>query len=427
MEQSEVKSEICKQVLQEIEWNPYGGFRRLIHNPPNGISYDELTFFFNEHDTAASQEDLTLLFTYCDADRDGIISWCEFLNRILSKEVRSQHFEKDYSQNEQVDITIEAEHGLLRVFEQEMKNLKLLESQKRALQNDGNFHELTVFEMLDSGKKGYLNLSDLHQFMKEFDQNVHVLRAEKVFRRFDEDHDGKVMFEEFVYVIRPILCYRYDVAPEKRVLSPAKYYHEEQIEPLRKSYNFKKGKLTRGEVKNRQKAKAFRNTSPTRVSPVREHQFGHTNVHNPTLLDPKLKFDRYWNPQQAFGYRGNYDKDFLHRSYGFESSGHRGKLIEKFMIQEELEGSKYMSPGYRDKVASLQMTKTSDLGMTSPLSPNVMRAMSPPRKSEQILPVSPQKNDTEPSSQGKIVDSSKNRPLVNADMSPSSKELESKY
>jgi hypothetical protein len=89
-----------------------------------------------------------------------------------------------------------------------------------------------------------------------------------------------------------------------------------------------------------------------------------------------------------------------------------------------LEGSKYISPGYREKVASLQMTKTSDLGMTSPLSPNVMRAMSTPRKLEQILPVSPQKNHTEPSSQGKTVDTSKNRPLVNADMSPSSKELE---
>lgn len=93
--EAERKAEICKQVLQEISFNPYAGFKRIIVDPPNGIDAQELQKFFADHDYFPDIEEINLLFAYMDVDNDGLISWCEYLNIILSKEMRGVNSDKE--------------------------------------------------------------------------------------------------------------------------------------------------------------------------------------------------------------------------------------------------------------------------------------------------------------------------------------------
>jgi len=124
--EAERKSEICKQVLQEIDFNPFAGFKCMIIDPPNGVDAQELQKFLIRHEISPSIEEINILFAYMDTDCDGLISWCEFLNRILSREKRGISYEKEakaaLSEDQTEPISAEAEHALFRVFEQEMKN-----------------------------------------------------------------------------------------------------------------------------------------------------------------------------------------------------------------------------------------------------------------------------------------------------------------
>ena len=362
MAEAERKTEICRQVLQEIDFNPYAGFKCMITDPPSGITVQEFNQFFNKHGVFPSFEELSLLFAYLDVDRDGLISWCEFLNRILSKEMRGKRFDKEaayenFGDSECIGISPEAEHALLRVFEQEMKNVINLENIKRLVSEDPYFDELLVFDMLDNGKKNYIMINDILAFIKSHNENTHVMKAEKIFRRFDEDHDDRVYFEEFVFGIRPMLCYKYDnPGPQRKPLAPAVFYHLEAIEPLRKSYSRKKSKISYTEFKHRENSRHFRCTSPTRVSPVRENGYNSMGKVNPSALFPTNNQDKAWYNKNPINFRGYYDWELLKKSYGLTNE--RSKQVEHMLIRTELEASKYMSPTMAKRIENKLQNST---------------------------------------------------------------------
>ena len=263
----------------------------------------------------------------------------------MSKEHRGKNFAGEHrflSENES-SISSEGEHALLRVFEQELRSLKIGELDKRQLLDETNFDELQVFEILDYDKKGYLVAEDFLRYLqKNDDKNTTLMKAQKIFRRWDEDHDDKIIFEEFIYNIRPILMYQFHDKPYTYEITPAKWYHPETIKPLRKVY-FKKGELAHKEEEalNLSNNLKYRNTSPTRVAPVREYSYNSMHNTNPCMLSPKVKFDQFWQTKNPVSYRGYYDWEMMHKSYGL--TGPNRYNMEQLLIKEELESSKFQN------------------------------------------------------------------------------------
>merc|ERR1711976_370956 len=224
-----------------------------------------------------------------------------------------------------------------------MNNLVIQETLKRLLAEDPYFDELAIFDFLDIDKKGYLEINDILAFIKSHNENIHILKAEKIFARFDEDHDDRVYFEEFVFGIRPMLSYKFEnPGRQRRSISPAMYYHEENIQPLRKKYNPKKTKISRTEFKHKENKRSFKNTSPTRVSPAREGGYNSMGNVNPIALFPTNNSDKLWYNKNPINFRGYYDWELLKKSYGL--SNERSKQVEHMLCRHELEASKYMSP-----------------------------------------------------------------------------------
>lgn len=83
-----------------------------------------------------------------------------------------------------------------------------------------------MFDELDTEKKGFLTLGNFQSFVAQFKADVPFADIERAFRRIDEDNDDRILFDEFVRVIRPIYCYKYfdHYIPTGRDLSPSKIY-----------------------------------------------------------------------------------------------------------------------------------------------------------------------------------------------------------
>jgi len=176
-----------------------------------------------------------------------------------------------------------------------------------------------IFDFLDIDKKGFLEINDILAFIKSHNENIHVMKAEKIFRRFDEDHDDRVYFEEFVFGIRPMLSYKFEnPGLQRRSISPAMHYHEKAIMPLRNTYNKKKTNISRTEYKHKENSRRFKNTSPTRVSPARENGYNSMGKVNPTALFPTNNSDKLWYNKNPINFRGHYDFELLKKSWNIK-------------------------------------------------------------------------------------------------------------
>lgn len=56
--------------------------------------------------------------------------------------------------------------------------------------------------MIDLNNSGQISISEVKQLMKNLNLNVDFHVIEKVFRKIDQNKDGKIQFEEFLNVIK---------------------------------------------------------------------------------------------------------------------------------------------------------------------------------------------------------------------------------
>lgn len=82
-----------------------------------------------------------------------------------------------------------------------------------------------MFDLLDRDLKGWISLSDLEAFMNARFAGATYAKAERAFRRMDEDCDGRVLFEEFLRAVRPVYLYPSyaDYQNVRRNSSPSRY------------------------------------------------------------------------------------------------------------------------------------------------------------------------------------------------------------
>lgn len=118
-----------------------------------------------------------------------------------------------------------------------MNNEGTLEQYRRSLWNTPCLKEQLLFEELDADKKGHLTVDDLDRWMSQNISNYNRSKVERCFRRVDEDNDNKIVFDEFLRLLKPLyVLKRFEhYVPERRVMYPTKWYHETASpEPLRR-------------------------------------------------------------------------------------------------------------------------------------------------------------------------------------------------
>jgi len=221
---SEKRTEITRQVLVDrSEFDAYSAFRRITTEHYGGITLFELKEFLSHHDIQVESYELDLLFIHLDHDQNGIISWSEFLNIIMSREYHS-----GCQYGKIADFSLEMEHSLMRVFEQELANEINLEARRRTLWDTPSMNEQALFNLLDVDDNGFITMEDIHGFLRPYDDSYNFSKSERCFRRADANSDDRIVFSEFLKTIRPIYCYKNynNSLPQKKEMSPTKIYRK---------------------------------------------------------------------------------------------------------------------------------------------------------------------------------------------------------
>lgn len=104
------------------------------------------------------------------------------------------------------DFSIELEHSLLRVFQQESVNQSRLEEARKLLMNTGPC-EAALFDHLDYDSKGFLIFADVENFIRSKHRSLTVTKVERTWRRLEPDFDGRVHYRKFLRAIRPTSFY----------------------------------------------------------------------------------------------------------------------------------------------------------------------------------------------------------------------------
>ena len=195
LEYSEVERsvEVTRQVLVENPlFDACHAFWRLDRRMVEEISRNDLRLFLEENNIYPTSAELRALFYALDRNQDGRIDWREFTRTILARESTY----RDYSRRTD-GLSLEVEHSLARVLEEELAGLKRLERLKRDLIAIPDFEYVATFDALDISGRGWLSLEDLLEFLASQLGSVSRSRVERAFCRLDQNDDGRLSLKEW--------------------------------------------------------------------------------------------------------------------------------------------------------------------------------------------------------------------------------------
>lgn len=157
--------EVNRQMLCDKEdFEPYVAFQRLTRNSNNGITTSNIQRFLSENLIDLSVERCRNLVSHYDADRDGMLSYKEFLEIVLPKEhpdLRAYVTQRDcYNINEEEYLSYETEVAMAILFEREVAIFAETLAQKEDLDNLAlSGHK--IVEMIDGADTGSLNFNNV--------------------------------------------------------------------------------------------------------------------------------------------------------------------------------------------------------------------------------------------------------------------------
>jgi Ca2+-binding EF-hand superfamily protein len=142
------------------------------------------------------------LLRVLDLDRDGRVSYTEFLGGVLPKtdsSLRHRATRRDaYSLDEDERLPYDVEYGLVRLLEEELKSLQRTESLKRLLNLSYDYTSGRAFNALDYDAKNFLIPEDLADFSDDLGRPLDDKQIDAILRRLDLDLDGRVSYSEFL-------------------------------------------------------------------------------------------------------------------------------------------------------------------------------------------------------------------------------------
>ncbi len=225
----ERRSEIKRQVLADNRgFNADELYEFLAREQPSrGIVSVDLGNFFGKHGLTADDQDLEALVALFDHNKDGVVDRNEFKKTVLSQELGfGERNRTNAEPNQEIQLS------LLKIFDEELGGIKALERLKTEIRLRGPELAVVMFDTLDIGRKGYVDVRDIHQFLTQRDPGVTHAAASRVVRRLDRDSDNKVTLEEWDENLRPLTMYSGNVFQLLEARTPSQQRYDPRYEAI---------------------------------------------------------------------------------------------------------------------------------------------------------------------------------------------------
>lgn len=227
--QNAIKCEENKEHLNDHpKFEPYALFTRIDREDKGYLDKRDFINFLvdNQISIPLNRNTVDLFIEYYDRDFDDHLSFSEFLNFILNKEhnlirsIATQRETYKLCNDEYLEDDLEAYTAKLVLSEfflfeyANMKKMEIFAQNKiEALADLFN-----LFIEIDSNKDGYLSIEDFSQFLSSKRVNICSNELMSFISLFDEDLDGELNWNEFLFMILPSPSgFKYDVKELKKM------------------------------------------------------------------------------------------------------------------------------------------------------------------------------------------------------------------
>lgn len=185
------------------DFNLLDAFRMLDIQGKGVVEKSDLKIALGNLCITASANELILLFTKLDQDKDGFVKYSEFANEILPSA-------KKYADMMQIkEPDLKGEDDPLYLFSKETKYLykkliiRLIDCEAEAeylrifLNQRPLFSLYDAFLTLDQDEKGFIAEDEFEHLLSAYGIFVNGRDLNNLMKRFDQNKDGKISYSEF--------------------------------------------------------------------------------------------------------------------------------------------------------------------------------------------------------------------------------------
>ena len=229
--QNASKCEENKQKLNDhFTFEPYALFSRIDRDDKKYITRDDLILFLADNNVTidSNRSTVDLFIEYYDRDFDNKLNFTEFLNFILNKDnnlIRSISTQREtyklandeFLERGLEELTTQVILSEFYLFE--YANVKKMEifNQKEPI------NLLNLFIEMDADKNGFISYEDLEIFLSKRKIKICLEEIQSFVSLFDEDLDGELNWNEFLFMILPSPT-NYDYNLEELKIMEGKYH-----------------------------------------------------------------------------------------------------------------------------------------------------------------------------------------------------------
>jgi len=196
--EAERRVQVVKEMLgKDPEFDPKKLFQLVAGENKEEFSIHQLGEFFKHQKVNFSNEGLTQLFDVLDICRDGLITVDSF-TKYIQPAVRTNN---DFYNQQRIAHT---DHGLLRVFEEELKSLAMIEKAKSRKLTGLLIDKRLIFNAMCGEGNHFSLFSDFYGFMKTVFPTTLEEVARRAFQRIDHNRDKKIDYLELSDLLKNI-------------------------------------------------------------------------------------------------------------------------------------------------------------------------------------------------------------------------------
>eukprot|EP00825_Cyclidium_porcatum_P001988 TRINITY_DN10918_c0_g3_i4.p1 TRINITY_DN10918_c0_g3~~TRINITY_DN10918_c0_g3_i4.p1 ORF type:complete len:523 (-),score=85.81 TRINITY_DN10918_c0_g3_i4:468-1991(-) len=293
--EAEKRIEIVRQVLcEQKQFELSSAFKRIDQNRDDFISTTELIDYFDGSNLNYTTSEVVCIFKYLDFNADGLVSFQDFVEQILPKEDEKLKSivmlrQPVYLAKKQ-ELQNEVEWGLVKFFEQLIKNYRSIEKAKYYLQQCSDFAYIKCFNCIDDELIGHLNRYNLNKFLQHCDINLDIDEIDAFIRAIGNINQGKVTYTGFQQVLEQQSTYNPYIATS----SSKKKKSSSKILQTEIAYSPKRGRsgITNSDYQrylsiSQEKDRTKQNEQLIYQSPIRSEQLGSELIKSPEFSQNK--------------------------------------------------------------------------------------------------------------------------------------------
>ena len=192
-------------LCNNLDFDAYTAFYTLDATQEGQLGADDLDEFLVLNNFSRGHSDIDLLLDAYDRNRDGRLSYTEFLALVLpaSVERRSSPIRKAtalYSPKF-LPKNIKWELGLL--IEKELDGLRRINELKNEVLRSYDWNPSRAFQSIDIDDHGYIDRGSLAFFFRKNEIYTDREEVSSLLRRLDKDYDGRISYSEFLDMLDP--------------------------------------------------------------------------------------------------------------------------------------------------------------------------------------------------------------------------------